>query len=255
MSTVTSSKPTFSLPTWRPLEQDGVVYPDSDGKPMAESTAQFRYLTTIKLGLDGLFADQDDVFVAGDIFWYPVKGRPEINVAPDVLVAFGPPKGERRSYRQWDEGDIAPHVVFEMISRSNRDEAMGEKFRFYERYGVDEYYTYNPDNGELLGWTRAGEALRPIENLRGWVSPRLKVRFELDGIRLSLYDQSGEVFVQSDRVYADVKRHRRLAEREQARADQEQARADQERSRADQERSRADRLAERLRALGFDPEP
>jgi Uma2 family endonuclease len=40
-------------------------------------------------------------------------------VAPDVMVVFGRPKGERRSYRQWQEGNIAPQVVFEILSSGN----------------------------------------------------------------------------------------------------------------------------------------
>jgi hypothetical protein len=38
------------------------------------------------------------------------------------------------------------------------------------------------------------------------------------------------------------------------RADQESRRAEQESQRAEQERQRADRMAERLRALGIDPD-
>ncbi len=43
-----------------------IVYPDSDGKPMADNTRQFRWITTIKSNLDWLFANNADVFVAGE---------------------------------------------------------------------------------------------------------------------------------------------------------------------------------------------
>jgi hypothetical protein len=43
--------------------------------------------------LAALFADRPDVFVAGDLLWYPVEGRPDICRAPDVMVAIGRPKG------------------------------------------------------------------------------------------------------------------------------------------------------------------
>jgi Uma2 family endonuclease len=67
-----------------------------------------------------LFADRSDVFVAGDLLWYPVPDRRETGpIAPDVLVAFGRPKGRRGSYRQWEENGIAPQVVFEVLSPSN----------------------------------------------------------------------------------------------------------------------------------------
>ncbi len=81
-----------------------IVYPDSDGQPMAENTLQYDWIVKITGGLRLLFANDPDVFVAGDLFWYPVEGRPDIRVAPDTLVVFGRPRGHRGSYRQWEEG-------------------------------------------------------------------------------------------------------------------------------------------------------
>src|SRR5580658_2972978 len=105
-----------------------VVYPDSDGQPMAENTLQFEWIVTIKGGLDTRFTDDDNVFIAGDLLWYPVEGHPEIRQAPDALVAFGRPKGRRGSYMQWREEGIAPQVVFEVLSPGNRTGEMTNKF-------------------------------------------------------------------------------------------------------------------------------
>jgi Uma2 family endonuclease len=91
---------------------------------------------------------------AGDLFWYPVEGAPKIRIAPDALVAFGRPKRYRSSYMQWLEGNTPPQVVFEVLSPGNRPTEMLEKFRFYERYGVEEYYLYDPDNVVRSGWLR-----------------------------------------------------------------------------------------------------
>src|SRR5438094_9774651 len=120
-----------------------VVYPDSDGQPMAENTVQFEYIVTIKCGLEALFRDAPNIFVAGDLFWYPVEGDNTIRTAPDVLVAMNRPKGHRSSYQQWLEDNAAPQAVFEIRSPSNRFGERVEKFRFYERYGVEEYYLYD----------------------------------------------------------------------------------------------------------------
>src|SRR4030095_2329056 len=87
------------LPPYDPM------YPDCDGEPIAATRAQYRYLTMTKGGLDAVFLTREDVLVAGDLFWYPVEGHPELRTAPDVLVALGRPKGERRSYQQWKEDD------------------------------------------------------------------------------------------------------------------------------------------------------
>lgn len=84
-----------------PSSRPDIVYPDADGQPMAENTLQFEWIVTIKEGLEHRFAGVPDVFVAGDLFWYPVEGRPEVRMAPDVMVVFGRPKGHRLSYLQW----------------------------------------------------------------------------------------------------------------------------------------------------------
>jgi Uma2 family endonuclease len=86
-----------------------------------------------------MFADDPNVFVAGDLFWYPVEGKSNIVNAPDVMVVFGRPKGDRSSYQQWNEAGIAPQVVFEILSPSNTQNEMDRKLLFYERYGVQEY--------------------------------------------------------------------------------------------------------------------
>lgn len=52
-----------------------IIYPDSDGKLIADNTKQFRWIVTIKENLELIFANQPDVFVAGDLLWYPVEGN------------------------------------------------------------------------------------------------------------------------------------------------------------------------------------
>jgi Putative restriction endonuclease len=154
-------------------------------------------------------------------------------MAPDVLVAFGRPKGDRGSYLQWEEGGIAPQVVFEIGSPGNIIAVMMRKFRFYERHGVEEYYLYDPDTGELSGRQRQGDSLEEIEPMEGWISPRLGIRFGIERGALQLYQPDGERFA----TYVELMEQR-----------------EQERQRAEQEHQRAERLAARLRALGIDPE-
>ena len=230
-----------------PAPSSEIIYPDSDGQPMADNTRQFRYIVTIQGGLAALFADRPDVFVAGDLLWYPVEGNNRLRAAPDVMVVFGRPPGDRGSYQQWQEDGLAPQVVFEVLSPGNTVAEMTRKFRFYERYGVEEYYVYDPDRGSLDGWVRRGEYLEDVPNMEGWVSPRLRVRFSLDGHDLVLYRPDGRRF----ETFLELEQR---AEAEQQQAQAERQRAEMERQRAEAERQRAERLAERLRALGVDPD-
>ncbi len=100
--------------------QPEVIYPDDDGLPMSNHTEQFRWIVIIKENLELLFAKSTEVFVAGDLLWYPVEGDNTIRQAPDVMVVFGRPKGRRGSYQQWLENHIVPQVVFEILSPGNR---------------------------------------------------------------------------------------------------------------------------------------
>jgi Uma2 family endonuclease len=240
-----------------------IEYPDSDGKPMADNTLQFRWIVTIKEGVDVLFRDDPDVFVAGDLLWYAVEGDNTIRIAPDVLVAFGRPKGERGSYKQWAEGGIAPQVVFEVLSPGNRAGEMKRKFGFYQQYRVEEYYVYNPDNGDLKGWRRQEGALKKIGRIKGFVSPRLGIRFEPgpgpdnlviirpDGERFLTYQ---EMFDQrnAEKQHANEARRLLAAEVEQ-RAEAEQ-RAESAEGRAESAEGRAERYAAKLRELGIEPD-
>jgi Uma2 family endonuclease len=200
--------------------QSEVIYPDSDGKPMANNTKQFRWIVVIQQNLDWLFADDPNVFVAGDLFWYPVEGKPNIVNAPDVMVVFGRPKSDRGSYQQWNEEDVAPQVVFEILSPSNTQDEMERKLLFYERYGVEEYYIYEPDRNRLRGWLRTEDGLDIIPQMADWLSPRLGIRFAWSEEDLEFYRPDGERFL----TYVEIAQR---FEEERQRADQaEQARRD-----------------------------
>ena len=230
-----------------------IIYPDSDGQPMADNTKQFRWIVLIKENLDALFAEDEAVFVAGDLLWYPVEGRPDIRVAPDVLVAFGRPKGDRGSYRQWQEENIAPQVVFEILSPGNTTKEMSRKLLFYNHYGVEEYYIYNPDRNELTGLIREEGELTPLDDLENWVSPRLGIRFELTPSTLNLYDGENNLFLSPLELRKALRQEQVRVRQEKLKAEQEKTRAEQEKLRAEQEKSRAERLTAQLKALGIDP--
>jgi Uma2 family endonuclease len=172
-----------------------IVYPDSDGKPMAENTKQLRWITVLYGNLAAWFRSRDDVFVAGDNLWYPVEGHPEVCTAPDVYVVFGRHKGDRGSYKQWDEEGIPPTVVFEVLSPGNTFPEMIEKQAFYEEHGVEEYYLYDPDNNKLHAYLRSGEILARQRFPKAFVSPRLGIRFDLSGAAMIVYHPDGRRFL------------------------------------------------------------
>lgn len=203
-----------------------IHYPDDDGLPMSDNTVQFEWISIIKWNLEATFRDRPDVFVAGNHLIYPVEGNVKIRQAPDVYVAFGPKKGDRGSYKVWEEG-VFPQIVFEVWSPSNLSEDMENKKDFYERYGAEEYYiVYPPFPAHAEGWTRKDERFAEIAEMDGWVSPRLGMRFKLQEGNLRLYGPDGREFLAPSEIAA-------------------------ERDAAEQ---RAERFAAKLRELGIDPD-
>ncbi len=241
------------LPT-PPYHPPEIVYPESDGKPMADNSKQFRWIVIIYTNLAGMFQEVADVYVIGNLLWYPLEGERELCQAPDVMVIFGRPKGDRKSYRQWEEDNVPVQVVFEILSPSNDGTEMTDKFNFYEEHGVEEYFVYNPDTNRLLVYQRKGQLLRRVWKVADWVSPRLGIRFDVAGPDLVIYRPDGQRFRTFEEIQADHAREKERADHEKERADHEKERADHEKERADHEKERADRLAERLRQLGIEPE-
>jgi len=227
-----------------------IEYPDSDGQPMAENTLQFQWIVTVKEGLEAVFRNDPNVFVAGDLLWYPVQGQPRIRTAPDAMVAFGRPKGYRGSYKQWEEDGIAPQVVFEILSPGNRPSELVEKLKFYEKYGVEEYYQYDPDHGPLKAWKRGETGLEEIPRTFGYTSPRLGITF-LPGEgpdNLKLIAPDGRPLETYAELYEDREAQEQRARAEAKRAQAAAKRAAAEKKRAEAEKKRAEAADKRIEA-------
>ena len=244
---VTSSETPWSR---RRAAVDEVVYPESDGQPMAENTKQYKWIVLLAENLDAALPD----FVAGDLLWYPVAGRPEISMAPDVLVAVGRPKGHRGSYLQFREDDVPPTVVIEVLSPSNSMAEMARKAAFCSAHGVKEFWVIDPESEDGWALFRGVDEFVSIPDLVGWTSPTLGVSFGREGDELVVYHRDGSRFLRFDELKARAESEKARAESEKARAESEKARAESEKARADEATERARRLAAKLAALGVNPD-
>jgi Uma2 family endonuclease len=229
------------------LQATEVIYPDQDGQPMSDNTKQFRWIVVVKENIECLFADDPNVFVAGDLLWYPIEGNNKIRTAPDAMVIIGRPKGDRGSYQQWKEDNIAPQVVFEILSPGNTRIEMERKLLFYDRHGVEEYYLYDPDSYEFQGWLRTEGYLDAIDPIDHWVSPRLGIRFETAQGELEIYRPDGDRFVS----YVEIAQN---LEQEKQRADRAEAALQESTTALEAERQRSQALIERLKAAGINPD-
>jgi Uma2 family endonuclease len=246
-----------------------VTYPDSDGKPMADNTIQFRWILMLYTYLAGLYRTDEAVFVAGDHLIYPTEGANKVRHAPDVYVAYGRPKGDRGSYRVWEEGDIFPQVIFEVWSPNNRYDEMRDKFAFYETHGAEEYYILYPEFPMYAEvYRRDGGRLARVEPVNGYVSPRTGLRFALETGQLTVFGGDGRPLRTVEEQAAEREAAERFAREQQERAEAEAVRAETERKKAAAEAERAEserkkaaaeaeraaRLAAKLRELGVNPD-
>jgi Uma2 family endonuclease len=224
---------------WPPVVlRPPIYYPESDGEPMAETDTHRKQMVYLIEALDDYFRDDPQVYVAGNLFLYYEEGDIRQVVAPDVFVVKGVPKGNRRTYKLWEEGDKGPQVVFEVTSRRTRKEDLGPKKGTYEMLGVQEYFLFDP-LGEYLEpslvgyWLKEGGYQREAgERL---VSEVLGLELRVEEEHLWLYDlETGEKLLspleaQAARREAEVRAQqeataRREAEEELARLRAEMAR-------------------------------
>lgn len=227
-----------------------IEYPSSDGKPMAENTIQFQWIQVLSGNFAALFRDRADVFVGGDLLWYPREGDNTLCQAPDVFVVFGRPKRHRKSYKQWEEGDTSMTVVIEVLSESNKRREMGDKLAFYDLYGVEEYWEYDPEGNAMLCWFRGRAALKAQRRARRYVSPRLGVTFDLSGPELAVYHPDGRRFL----TFADLEAERADIDQRATTAEVRATTAEEREARTRRQMARLGELATRLAAGAITPE-
>ncbi|HZF09677.1 MAG TPA: Uma2 family endonuclease [Thermoanaerobaculia bacterium] len=224
-----------AIPLWQEIE-----YPESDGRPIAESQPHGQVILDLHHALSRRYAEVPDVYFWFNMLLYYVQGDPRACVAPDVFLVHGVDKHERRTYKVWEEGR-APSLVCEVTSKSTRDEDVVTKKGVYERLGVEEYFLFDP-LGEYLkprlqGFRLAGgryQALVPQQS--ALLSQATGVRLVPEGNRLRLRDAATDEPLP-------------WAAEEGRRADQEKLAREAAERQADEERQAREAAEQRNRAL------
>jgi Uma2 family endonuclease len=243
------------------IDQD-IFYPESDGRPMAESDLHRNLMFRIIHLLQHYFAGKR-IYVSGNLLIYYQQGNPRKSIAPDCFVVFGVEPRLRLIYKLWEEKQ-APQVVFEVSSKSTQREDFTKKMRVYAQLGVQEYYIYDPTSEYLDPPLAAYELvdgafvpMQPIKEvvlLGDWIfapgvgdSPEFVST--LLGLRLSLDESNTLQFYDlatNARLLSDEERAQQAeAERQQAEAERQQAEA--ERQQAEERASLAELEVARLR--------
>ncbi len=205
-------------------ESIDVIYPDSDGKPMAETGIHVLAIIWLHQMLRHHFRDREDVYVAANMYLYFAKGQPKKRRAPDIMVAKGV-KGrhERRSFKTWVEG-VVPSCVIEVTSKQTNFEDLMQKKPAYKKIGVREYFLFDPLDEylprQLIGYRLVGNKYQRIKpNADGSLqSKELGLRMLADGTKLVLMDSAtGERIPSPDEFIASSQTLKRELEEERRR--------------------------------------
>jgi Uma2 family endonuclease len=254
------------------LKKKDIEYPETDGEPMAESDFQRKPLTYLVESLALHFQNQKQTYVSGNLLIYYEKKNPKASVAPDVFVVFGVPKQDRRTYKIWEEGK-SPDVAIEITSRTTRKVDEKKKPKLYRKLGVREYFQYDPTGdylqpalrGRMLNEKGRYQKMRAEKLTDGTLSitsPLLGLQLHLQENRLRVFDPKSQQYLLT---YSEEVKARQLAEKQVLRVQQEkewvqqekelaQQQAEQERQQKESAQQLAKKMAEKLRAMGINPD-
>ena len=195
-----------------------IIYPESDGKPMAETEYHRDIMIDFIQMLKHHFRDVNDAYVSGNLMMYYEEGNIRKSVSPDIFVVFGVSKKRRRTYRTREEGHT-PDFVLEVSSKSTYRQDLTHKKELYASIlGVREYYIYDPYHEVdpyFLGYHLVDGTYQEIAFVDERL-PSLVLGLELgerDGI-FGLYDPRRSVWLQP--LEEQVKRHAEARQRAEA---------------------------------------
>lgn len=202
----------LQTPTQKPPAE--IYYPESDGKPMAETDLHRDEINELIKMLERRFENEPDVYVTGNIMFYYEEGNPKKFISPDVMICFGISKEKRRVYKLWEER--VPDVVIEVSSRKTWGEDLNKKWKLYEQLGVKEYYIHDPEHDylpqPLVAYKVIDDELTQIEIEDGRAfSDILRLELmDIDGM-LRFFDPQTQEFLMTTqeehqaRLYAEAK--------------------------------------------------
>jgi len=252
-------------PDPKPRTARPVVYPTSDGKPMAETDKHADIMVYCKEALRAHYEDAADrVYVSGNNFVYWQEGDKTKRISPDVYVVFGPAQRRRDAFMSWEEGGNLPSVVFEITSKKTRREDEIEKRALYQNVlRTPEYIQFDPTGDylrpRLQGLTRVDDHYEPMPLVGGdrIYSPLLGLYLVIENEWLRfLNPRTGTALLSPAELAVQVRVETRRAEYEASRAQAEAARAEYEAARAQTAENEVAQLRaelERLRAATGDP--
>jgi Uma2 family endonuclease len=224
--------------------------PCSDDAPV-DNELQNLLPNLLLLLLTNLWSDRMDWYFGVDMAIYHTTGaNVRVPVVPDGFLSLNVERikegQRRRSYATWEENDIVPMLVLELVSHKPGGE-YAEKMAIYANLGVLYYVIYNPEF-----WRR--DQHQPFEAyklINGHYHLQLGEPFWMPEIGLGIGRWQTVLGGVDEEILTWFDEHSR---RHLSPDERERQQTEQERQRTEQERQRRLQLEAFLREKGFDPE-
>jgi Uma2 family endonuclease len=213
-----------------------IEYPESDGRPFAESDWHRECMIRVIRLLMRRYRDQR-VYVTGNLLLYYEEGNPARFVVPDAMIVKDCDPRLRCTFKLWEENRI-PCAVFETTSLDTEVEDSSFKPKVYNELGIPEYFLFDP-LAEYLRPPLQGYRLEDNRYVR--IEPDASGRFLCNELGLWLGLEDGELV-----MYDCESGLRLLTEVEEERAGHEAERGARQAAEAENKRLRA-----RLKELGL----
>ena len=197
------------------------LYPESDGKPMTDTDLHIKWILWTRQVLEWRFEQNPDVYISGNIMMYDIEGPLRTAVSPDILVAFGIGKKERRTYKVWEEGK-APDFVMEFSSKRTYQNDLDKKVSHYAAMGIPEYFLYDVDRrylpSPLMGFRLVEDTYMQVSSTvdEGLHSEVLNLNFHLLDDGFGLFDPVAKQWLQTSAEAATERVQQEVEARQQA---------------------------------------
>ncbi len=224
MTVTRETKSPSSTATVDAIFPSGQPYSD---EPPLETELHLQQMILLLNCLKWLWRDRDDYFAGGNLsIYYSSQQRKSEDVrGPDFFVVLGTEQRSRRSWTVWEEGGKYPNVIIEILSDSTAKTDRNLKKDIYQNiFRTPDYFWFDPDTQEFSGFHLVNGKYAPLNpNAEGWLwSGQLQLFVGIREKKLRFFSPDGALVPTTEEV-------------------------------AIFESERAERLAERLRALGIDP--
>jgi Uma2 family endonuclease len=259
---------------------------DSDEPPLETDLHRNQIDLLIRL-LKYWWQDRPDFYISGNltVYYNEQQLKKRDFRGPDIFVALGAEKKDRRSWAIWEEGGKYPNLVIELLSSATATVDRGAKRQLYQDvWRVPNYFWFHPETLEFAGFQLVNSRYEPIEPTAAGLlwSEELGLYLGIHDRQLRWFTTQGQLVPlpesaerlakeqaqqaqQQERLAKEQAQQAQQQERlakEQAQQAQQQERLakeqaqqaqQQERLAKEQAQQRAERLEELLRSQGIDP--